>query len=168
MITIDEYTNFVRSRKVYKNAGSEVIYPVLGLLGELGELIEKCDDGANDGALLSEAGDVLWYIVAVADDVGLTLSDIPSSAYVDNTAYDALIYGLRYAAVMADKTKKILRDGVVPDGKFWVFNLGRVRSSFMTFLRLTSLDIRDVMQNNVDKLNGRVARGTIHGNGDNR
>ena len=61
-------------------------YPTLGLAGEAGEvanIVKKIqrDNGGivNDeirGKLKDELGDVLWYISACADELGLTLNEI--------------------------------------------------------------------------------------------
>ncbi len=61
-------------------------YPTLGLTGEAGEVanivkkIQRDHGGViNDeirGKLKDELGDVLWYISACADELGLTLAEI--------------------------------------------------------------------------------------------
>lgn len=63
-----------------------IIYPALGLAGETGEVVEKIkkmirDDGAQlteerQQLLKKELGDVLWYVAALASDLGLTLEEI--------------------------------------------------------------------------------------------
>jgi NTP pyrophosphatase (non-canonical NTP hydrolase) len=61
-------------------------YPVTGLAGETGEVCEKVKKLWRDhggivtpefkAALAKELGDVLWYLSAIATDVGLNLGDI--------------------------------------------------------------------------------------------
>lgn len=75
------YQEFVRSMKVYpeKNA---IIYPTLGIVGEGGEIAEKVkkwlrgDRELDKFELLKEAGDVMWYITSLVDDLGYTLDDM--------------------------------------------------------------------------------------------
>lgn len=66
-----------------------IIYPALKLSGEAGEVSEKVgkilrDKGGNfktEGFvedIKKELGDVLWYIAAMASDLGLTLDEIAS------------------------------------------------------------------------------------------
>lgn len=69
----------------------ELIYPALGLSGEAGEVAEKVKKLIRDKQgvvtdefkqeLKKELGDVLWYISAIASDLGLTLSDIAETNY---------------------------------------------------------------------------------------
>ena len=59
-----------------------VFYPVLGMVGEAGEVankVKKIMRGDEDADLLGvpdELGDVLWYLAAIATDLGVTLDDI--------------------------------------------------------------------------------------------
>lgn len=66
--------------------GNSVNYPILGLVGEAGELANKYkkvlrdDDGIlhpdKRQALIDELGDVLWYVAALATDLGVDLNDV--------------------------------------------------------------------------------------------
>jgi NTP pyrophosphatase (non-canonical NTP hydrolase) len=61
-------------------------YPALGLAGEAGEIAEHAkrvirDDGGaisaqRRAAMASELGDVLWYVAAIASELGLDLDEI--------------------------------------------------------------------------------------------
>lgn len=83
--SLDEYQAFVRSTKVYDKE-YKLVYPVLGLVNEAGEVAGKIkklmrDDNGQLSQerfedIISELGDVLWYVTAVADDLGVTVSDI--------------------------------------------------------------------------------------------
>lgn len=81
--TFKDYDAFVRSMKAYPEKHA-IIYPVLGLTGEAGEIAEKVkkwlrgDKGAelDKAALLKELGDPLWYITSLAADLGFTLQDV--------------------------------------------------------------------------------------------
>jgi len=62
------------------------LYYVLGLAGETGELIEKIkkhfrDDYGNmttqrEEQIVKEAGDVLWYLARLLDELGMDFDDI--------------------------------------------------------------------------------------------
>lgn len=86
MSQFNEYQEFVNGMKVYPKEYS-VIYPTLGLTGEAGEIAEKVKKWVRDGggnvmtedrreAILKELGDPLWYITALATDLGYTLQDV--------------------------------------------------------------------------------------------
>lgn len=67
-----------------------VIYPVIGLLGEAGEVADKVkklirDKGYKPGdiidhkdkeAIMLELGDVLWYISEIANNLDITLEEV--------------------------------------------------------------------------------------------
>ena len=84
-MTFDEYQEFARSTAIYPTA-CKVTYPTLGLCGEAGEVAEKVKKYMRDGKSLIglglELGDVLWYISALADDLGVTLEEV-AQANVD-------------------------------------------------------------------------------------
>ena len=80
-----------RSRQTarYPNAGSNPIYPTLGLCGEAGEVADKVkkvirDRGGNFSpelieSLKLELGDVLWYVAQLSTELGLGLADVASA-----------------------------------------------------------------------------------------
>lgn len=63
---------------------SKVTYPTFGAIGELGEFCNKYKKVIRDGAELDledatkELGDALWYISAIASDLGVSLGYIAS------------------------------------------------------------------------------------------
>ncbi|MFZ2300014.1 MAG: nucleoside triphosphate pyrophosphohydrolase family protein [Candidatus Moraniibacteriota bacterium] len=85
-MNFEEYQKKSRVTAKYPDAGSNYIYPTLGLAGEAGEVAEKIkkvirDQGGqiNDetrDAIKKELGDVLWYVSQLATEIGLSLDDI--------------------------------------------------------------------------------------------
>ena len=67
------------------------IYPVLGLVGEAGEVAEKFKKIIRDkhgvmtpddkSLIVKELGDVLWYIATIADSIGATLEEVAQTNY---------------------------------------------------------------------------------------
>ena len=84
-MTFDEYQEFARATAIYPE-DCKVVYPTLGLCCEAGEVAEKIKKHMRDGKTLVgvglELGDVLWYISALADDLGVTLEEV-AQANVD-------------------------------------------------------------------------------------
>jgi NTP pyrophosphatase (non-canonical NTP hydrolase) len=82
-MTFEEYQKKAEITVVYPNKGKNLIYTVLGLVGESGEVAEKIKkiirdkDGQineEDKQLLAkELGDVLWYLAMASQELGLSL-----------------------------------------------------------------------------------------------
>jgi len=89
-MNFDEYQMFTASTARYPRKGDgsvqDLMYPVLGLLGEAGEVAEKIKkllrdkEGAIDAddrrAIAREIGDVLWYISRLSRELGVPLDEI--------------------------------------------------------------------------------------------
>ena len=79
--TIEEYTKFVQSMKVYPEKHA-IVYPALGIAGESGEVSEKVkkwmrgDKELDKAELVKELGDIMWYITSLADDLGYSLQQV--------------------------------------------------------------------------------------------
>lgn len=82
----EDYQSAASRTALYPNRLDNLEYPTLGLAGEAGEvanIVKKIqrDHGGeiNDeirARLKDELGDVLWYISACADELGLSLEEI--------------------------------------------------------------------------------------------
>ncbi|OVE79472.1 hypothetical protein BVY00_00335 [bacterium G20] len=83
-MTFDDYQKQALTTEI--DEGSELEQRVLGLVGESGEIADKIkkwyrDQGADPAKLdkkelAKELGDVLWYIAAFADYLGVSLDQI--------------------------------------------------------------------------------------------
>lgn len=76
------------------------------------------------------------------------------------------------AGEIADKVKKVIRD---KDGQFYVtdiralgYELGDVLWYAAVLAKILGYDLSDIAQLNIDKINSRMERGTLQGEGDNR
>ena len=86
MMNLNEYQSEARETALYPNAGSNPIYPTLGLAGESGEVAEKVKKVLRDNkgvfdskareAIKLELGDVLWYVSQLSSELGLELEDV--------------------------------------------------------------------------------------------
>lgn len=84
-MTFEEYQKQATATAIY-GEGAKINYPILGLVGEAGEIANKYkkvlrDDGGKlshekHTALVDELGDVLWYCAALANDLGVDLADV--------------------------------------------------------------------------------------------
>ena len=93
----------VKQTAIYPRQGHNLLYPVLGLCGESGEVAEKVKKliRDNDGImtdnfkteLAKELGDVLWYVSAVAQEIGLSSEHVMNAVktkLLDRKDRDAL------------------------------------------------------------------------------
>ena len=84
-INISESTlNLEKSGNITPKALEHLWYPVIGLSGEVGEVLNKIQKYWRDGKnvnveeLKGELGDVLWYLSTVATELDLKRDDIAS------------------------------------------------------------------------------------------
>lgn len=89
-MNFNEYQDTIEGVAVYPQVGNNIIYPALGLAGEAGETVDKIkkiwrNQGISSGKnysnvqreeLSKEMGDVLWYLAALANELGLDLETI--------------------------------------------------------------------------------------------
>ncbi len=81
----DDYQELARTTATYPDQ-FKVLYPILGLLGEAGEVAGKFSKIIRDQsgqvteenvqALLLEIGDVQWFLAILAQDLGSSLSEV--------------------------------------------------------------------------------------------
>lgn len=82
------YQELAYKTAIYPNE-VKVIYPALGLAGEAGEVsnqvkkILRDNEGKLTGErrakIMDELGDVLWYVAALATDMGVDLSAVAAA-----------------------------------------------------------------------------------------
>ena len=82
----NEYQKKSRKTAKYPAIGHPLIYPLLGLVNEAGEVAGKVkkifrDKGGeineeSKTALKAELGDVLWYLAQIATELNLSLDEI--------------------------------------------------------------------------------------------
>jgi NTP pyrophosphatase (non-canonical NTP hydrolase) len=82
-MNFSEYQERANATAIY-NTKFSIMYPTLGLAGEAGEVAEKVKKIIRDNKnivderedIAKELGDVLWYVAAVARDIGFKLEAI--------------------------------------------------------------------------------------------
>lgn len=85
-MTFAEFAELSGRTARYPGRGEgNLVYPALGLTGEAGEVAEKVkkiirdhggDASASRDLLVKELGDVLWYIAALAFELGVPLEEV--------------------------------------------------------------------------------------------
>ena len=85
-MTFNEYQEKASTTAIYPDAGNNLVYPVLGLVGEAGEVAEKTKKLIRDqkgvvtqdfkDSVKKELGDILWYIAAVSKELDISMDDV--------------------------------------------------------------------------------------------
>ena len=85
-VTLDAYQDISNHTAIYPNKGKNMSYPTLGLCGEAGEIANKVKKiyRDHDGVLTdeyreilsAELGDCLWYVAAIASELGVSLGEV--------------------------------------------------------------------------------------------
>lgn len=80
------YQKTIRKTAIYPHQGDNLAYPALGLTGEAGEVADKVKKFIRDAGgklsadrkeeMIKELGDVLWYLAALASELGVTLDEV--------------------------------------------------------------------------------------------
>jgi NTP pyrophosphatase (non-canonical NTP hydrolase) len=83
---LNSYQTSALNTAVYPDQGANFVYPVLGLVGEAGEVADKLKKVIrdNDGILTDEVrdkvakelGDVMWYLAVLSYELDYPLEDI--------------------------------------------------------------------------------------------
>jgi NTP pyrophosphatase (non-canonical NTP hydrolase) len=89
-VDLNEYQKQAIGTAEYPEVGYNIVYPAMGLAGEAGEVCDKIkkfwrntnhmsasflhEQDRNE--IVKELGDVLWYISAMAEEIGATLNSV--------------------------------------------------------------------------------------------
>jgi len=90
MSELTEYEAFVDDKAKWRASGKDVIYPAFGLAGEAGEVVDRLKKilrnadtpmafkmaARRDEETLGELGDTLYYLTALAHDLGFTMQEV--------------------------------------------------------------------------------------------
>lgn len=171
---VDDYQREAFAKAFYPDLLKNIDYPICGLIGETGELAEQIkkmirDDGgkltdARRLAIKKEAGDVLWYMAAIASERRLDLSFVLQST-------DFLHWRGVDAAPIVSIRAMSYYVGRAANPELIAAAHANMFSAFLYLVNLchwAGLAIDDVAQANLDKLNKRIATGTLGGSGSDR
>ena len=212
----NDYQEKTATTAIYPEIGGrKYIYPILGLIGEAGEVAGKVkkifrdDDGVFTDEvkekISGELGDVLWYVAQVATTFGYDLEDMVNT-YLDDLDYDLpdLLQTFEECQEVVTKDERAIETYIeetgVVDAAFslatdavrilkaisiddkgnsieWSGNerkhlaaksLGGCVELIALMAAAFELNIGEISQANLDKLQSRKERNVIKGDGDNR
>jgi hypothetical protein len=196
-MNFSEYQQKALTLAVFPDLGHRVIYPVLGLLGEAGEVVEKVkklyrDDGGEiteerKAQFVKELGDVLWYtsviVSSLSEDIRKSHFELGllDSYQLDVTQsegdFGMIVWGLRLARY-ASGVGTVAEQNMILTGNY---SFGKDVQDLLVFwlihtlraLAMLSAKVgaqlgTDVAVGNLAKLFSRKDRGKLHGDGDDR
>lgn len=147
----------------------ELAYPVLGLVEEVYELMEVSTQDAD--AIVDELGDIMWYAAAVARAVELKLQNCYDLGGTMENSRSMAHDMVALSAKIAGRAKKILRGDAGQNHK--VQAIKKYLGDLMVRVELIAKDyanatLSEVCQRNITKLQDRMERGVLKGDGDKR
>lgn len=174
---IQDYQAIIHETAVYpRNFGPA--YTVLGLNGELGELLEAIEmDVITDNVeyfesifqgIKKESGDVYWYITATSKEFKIPLENIfcgdddkdPYKYSIEDNITKAVIMSTK----ISELTKKFLRDGHINIPQITEY-LNKIYLYVKNIHQRYGISLEEVLEENVNKLRKRRETGTLHGSG---
>jgi NTP pyrophosphatase (non-canonical NTP hydrolase) len=171
---LDEYRTKAYATAIYKDVE---IYPILGIVNEVGEFCQKLLGPRDTEELKAELGDIMWYAAALAFDFGFSLNKCTEGVTETSSAItDLADFKMLFAATeLAGRYKKILRGDYDTDENAMSdalsdlqSNVGRIVVCVYEICDILEITMDDVTQANLDKLQDRQERGVLQGDGDNR
>lgn len=174
------------------NETEPLLYPVMGMVDELSEVMEKYMLNASTE---KEIGDAMWYYFVAMDSMdlnileeialvteknmplGLNFSDLENVLLMPLPLKGAGIYTLALSTMYAGKAlglvKKIYRDknGILESGITKPKIGAQLTKSFLHLCKFaldSGIDLEQAARDNLAKLKSRKERGKLQGSGDNR
>ena len=202
-MNLNEYQQAARETAIYPT-DIGLAYTTLGLAGEAGELANKVKKVYRDDAgilttearwkLADELGDVLWYVAAVASEIGIKLGNLPNIHHgtperwielqmqgLDNATMLLPYATLQLIQSVGELTETVttgfeIRDkwlsDPAPDYKpiqdHAAYQLASILWLVTIIVHLIGIVFEDIAYINLNKLQARRANNAIKGEGDHR
>lgn len=177
IIKLTSYQKEALRTAFYPNFGNNILYPIVALFEEVGELCEKLEivkyEDLDQKAtkerhleIIKELGDILWYSAMVYHELGEEFSFKLEKTFM--TPFKLFLKTSKIAGII----KKSQRDnnGELTDEKRkeLLELLDFVLSFVHNVAYQIDFNIREVCSMNIEKIDDRIKRGTLSGEGDNR
>ncbi len=173
---------------IYTNRGNNLIYPMMGLIGEGGELAGKIAKMLRDDdskmtperreAIRGEIGDMLWFVANICAELKLDLgnlfllaSNAHKNYYGNHDIYQLILKLQQQISHMCILVEQNLYEST--DNKSKILDpLGTDITMLLILIDeicvACALDMSRAAQCNLEKLRSRQERGVLKGDGDNR
>lgn len=161
--TLANYAEFVADT-CKTPVGEERHVAFLGLVGEVGEFVDAIYRGVDNALLMKEAGDVLWYINALANAYGYTLTEVHNPYKPRYDRKDNLSFLQEVLAQLAEMLKKNITYDVKPfDDEDVMMQIEALRHELLLCLGRYREDLTYgvVVEANIAKLSERKKKGSL-------
>jgi len=150
-MNLKEYHEKTPETAIYNNKA----YPMLGLIGEVGEFERNYKD-------IKEAGDVIWYISQLCHILDIDFTDF---IVIPNGLLDFECFNFYLIlSELSEMYKKYIRDGNINRDVF-------KKKLYIIFLYVSYTSpykLGVILKTNIEKLIDRKKRNVLHGSGNNR
>ena len=188
---LSEYQKTARSTAIYlQREDNTMLYPLMGLIGECGEVAEKAKklirdsdwemDSKRKAAIAKELGDVMWYCANVCCD---TNNDLQLSYQMRGHSIIQQICALPLFRLILHMNRHALE--IATSLESWYYrdsrrisegykyreiplHLSHVVACVEEIARYCDCTLEQIYTANIENLLGRKQRGTLHGDGDDR
>lgn len=164
---LQTYQTESRKTAIYPDIGSNLTYPVLGFIGEVGEFyLQAQSQPFDDFNRRKELGDICWYISQLHTELGLEMG-WPKRSGV--TPPNQFYFLLASCSKLAETLKKLQRDGYSEEKELVLVSTVKQTLVGLRFvLDYYGYDIEMILHENIDKLRDRQQRNVLQGSGDDR
>jgi NTP pyrophosphatase (non-canonical NTP hydrolase) len=149
----------MKTSNTYADANLRMAIAGMGLIGEVVELyaLITADDPPSEVEICKEAGDVMWYIAAVATSCNLPMpSEDHYGATVDTSSRGLVLE----AGALVDYLKKVAGHGHDLNSVRVMGHLIRLQSALHTILQTGyGMSLETVCEKNIAKLRARYPEG---------
>lgn len=177
-----EYQTKARSTAIYPDQSENPLYPTLGLIGEIGEIANKVKKIMRDDEdkitekrcqeIGDEIGDTLWYIANLCYELSINMHIFkfdPLTHVENSNIYYEITKFLPPLTKIGNTITSLTFGGInTKSQKILIGNIGLILQRLHCLAMLLNLDIKEIANQNIQKLFDRKDRGVIGGSGDGR
>ena len=173
-----KYKIFVENSAFYPKISKsrDLSYLFLGLVEEVGEILEILDENDSFNDIIKECGDVLWYATAMSNVIEYDLyqgvdveANVAKDCISDDKSSVELFTSL---SKIAGPIKKSIRDnhGNMTDTRLDQIKsaLDEILQSIINILHKLNISILEALRVNYEKITSRQTRGVMRGDGNDR
>jgi NTP pyrophosphatase (non-canonical NTP hydrolase) len=173
-----EYQVASRTTASYPNLGKSIEYPLMGLMGEFGEICEKFKKVLRDSngvmtterrdGLVGELGDLMWYLFQIYSEgkIDFEREYEEKQLFIEQASSSLNILVAMNCAISDIAMFCVSKNTVL------LSCLTEPSNSLVACIKLIckicGSSIEEVMDKNTEKLKSRKERGVIKGDGDSR